>query len=160
MITKRQLANDVLFAAGFNTVTSEASTDEFDRCLRLYEQTMLSLSGNESIKIGYIKSDDQEYIDPDVDSGIRDHEAKYCNDIVLVQFLSLYSMPTSQIQMMNHDKAMDYLGDALEPATNLASPLPSGKGHDKLISRDRNYQPQKLDDDDITLIKGGMLDLD
>ncbi len=146
--TKRQIANRVLKAAGFDTITNSSSSREFNDLLELMEDTMLALGGNQGVKIGYIKSTNPDYVEPDEPSGIVDHLVLYVKDIMVYKFLNEYNEVTTPKQDEAYRLAMTYILPELIPEQRRMAQIPLGQGN-RTRQSDLIYKPRPVDDIEI-----------
>ena len=147
-ITKRQIANRVLKSSGFDTITNSSSSREFNDLLELMEDTMLALGGNQGVKVGYIKSTNPDYIEPDEPSGIADRLVLYVKDIMIYKFLNEYNEVTTPKQDEAYRLAMTYILPELMPAQKRVAPIPLGQGN-RTRQSDLIYKPKPVDDIEI-----------
>ena len=149
--TKRTIANKVLKAAGFDTLTNSATSDEFDTLLELMEDFMLAIAGNEGARVGYIKSSNPDYVEPDEPSGIVDHQILYVKDMMVYNLLNEYDMPVTPMQSEAYRRARTYILPALEPQPVYVAPIPLGQGN-RTRQSDLIYKPR--DSQSIGITKG------
>ena len=154
--TKRTIANKVLKAAGFETLTNSATSNELNTLLDLMEDYMLALAGNEGVKVGYIKSSNPDYVEPDEPSGIIDSQVLYVKDMLVYKLLCEYDMPVTPMQAQSYRLAMTYILPELEPPVSRCAPIPLGEGN-RTRQSDIVYRPIVYDDE-IGITKATDLD--
>lgn len=154
-ITKRQLADRILRACNLISMTNGATSDEYQEALLFMEDSILSMTANDGVKIGWKKSGDYDYIDPDAESGVTDGDVLSVVDYIVYFFKQYMGTPLNQSDFMAYNKARKRLLPEIRPKKNQKPAVPSGAGH--RLYGNRPSFVVNTPDDNLDLNKAGDL---